>query len=243
MIYSDSYPSFGDDDKEALRTLVRRILKPGCQILEIGSWLGSGSTRVIIEELDSIKSGKLYCVDTWKGSKNVVRHQDIVSRYDVFGTFLHNVKSAGGETYVHPLVMSSNDAAAIVADACMDLVFIDSDHSYMSTSEDISLWKSKVRRGGILCGHDCECRPNGNLRDAIYSSRDADHIAGDGTPFSVIHPGVVVAVDEAFNGSANLWAETPLRRDDGTCGRATLWDIRQQATVADQAMLMPTTHI
>lgn len=230
MIYSDNYPSFGEDDKEALRTLVRRILKPGCRILEIGSWLGTGSTRVIIEELASVEGGKLYCVDTWKGSKNVARHQDIVAHYDVFGTFLHNVRQAGGEVCVHPLVMASSDAAAIVADGCMDLVFIDSDHSYKSTSEDISLWKFKVREGGILCGHDCECRPTGPLRDAIYSSRDADHIPGDGTLFSVIHPGVVAAVDEAFNGAANLWAETSLLRADGTHGRATLWDIRQLAT-------------
>lgn len=234
MIYTDNYPSFGDDDREALRILVRKILKPGCRILEIGSWLGTGSTKVIIEELCSVDDGKLYCVDTWKGSVNVARHQDIVARYDVFGTFLHNVKSAGGETNVHPLVMNSSDAAIIVADGCMDLIFIDGDHSYIRTSEDISLWKSKVRLGGILCGHDCECRPTGQLRDAIYSSRDADHISGEGTPFAVIHPGVVAAVDEAFNGLANLWAEIPMLRADGTYGRATLWDTRTKARIEAQ---------
>ena len=241
MIYTDDYLSFGDDDREALRILVRKILKPGCRILEIGSWLGTGSTQVIIEELASVEGGKLYCVDTWKGSKNVPQHQDIVAHYDVFATFLHNVKQVCGEAYVHPLVMNSSAAASIVRDGCMDLIFIDGDHSYMSTSEDISLWKSKIREGGVLCGHDCECRPTGHLRDAIYSSRDADHISGDGTPFSVIHPGVVTAVDEMFNGLANLWAEAPLHRADGTYGRATLWDIRQPAIVVDQIMLMPVT--
>lgn len=229
MLYLHNYPSFGEDDKEALRLLVRQVLRPKCRILEIGSWLGTGSTRVIVEELKSINGGRLYCVDTWKGSKNVSRHQDIVANYDVFGTFLHNVKTAGGEGYVHPLVMNSNSAAEIVADDCLDLIFIDSDHSYASTKEDILLWKSKVRVGGILSGHDCECRPSGKLRDTIYSSRDVDHIAGEGTPFSVIHPGVVAAVEEIFDGSANLWAETPIRRADGTYGRATLWDIRRLA--------------
>ena len=38
--------------------------------------------------------------------------------------------------------------------------------------------------------------------------------------------GVVVAVDESFDGLANLWAETQISRADGTYGRATLWDIR-----------------
>jgi hypothetical protein len=57
----------------------------------------------------------------------------------------------------------------------------------------------------------------------ILASRDLDHIPGDGTPFSVIHPGVVLAVEEAFAGSANLWADQVLIRPDGVDGRATLW--------------------
>jgi hypothetical protein len=184
---------------------------------------------VIIEELASVEGGKLYCVDTWKGSPNVAQHQDVLARYDVFGTFLHNVKQAGGGAFVHPLMMSANDAAPIIADGCMDLVFIDGDHSYSSTSTDILLWKPKVRVNGILCGHDCECRPIGTLRDAVYSSLSVDSISGQGTQFAVIHPGVVAAVDEAFNGAANLWAESPFLRIDGTIGRATLWDNRVSA--------------
>jgi predicted O-methyltransferase YrrM len=38
-------------------------------------------------------------------------------------------------------------------DAC-DLVFIDALHDYESVMEDISLWWPKVRKGGILAGHD-----------------------------------------------------------------------------------------
>lgn len=243
MIFQDNELSngeFGEDDREALRNLVRMVLKPGCVIVEIGSWLGNGSTRVIIDELRSIDGGKLYCVDTWKGSPNVAHHQDIAARYDIFETFLQNVRSAGGEAYVCPLKMTSSDAAKIIEDGSIDLVFIDGDHSYASAIEDISLWKSKVREGGILCGHDCECRPRGSLRDAIYSSLNIDHISGDGTPFSVIHSGVVVAVDEAFNGSANLWAETPFLRANGTLGRATMWDNRSPSTVERQAFLPST---
>lgn len=240
MICKDDFASFGelgDDDKEALRSLVRKVLKPGCQIVEIGSWLGAGSTRVIIEELQACGSGKLYCVDTWEGSKNVAHHQDIAARHDPFEVFLHNVKLAGGEDYVHPLKMRSGDAAAIMEDGSMDLIFIDGDHSYASASEDIALWKPKLREGGILCGHDCECRINDSLRDVIYASLDKDSIPGDRTSFTVIHPGVVAAVDEAFNGSANLWSETPFLRADGSVGRATLWDDRPPEMLAEQSTL------
>ena len=121
--------------------------------------------------------------------------------------------------------MSSRDAATIIADGCFDLIFIDADHSYDRAREDIALWKPKVGRGGILCGHDCECRLRSSLYESLLANRYEDHIPGVGTPFAVIHPGVVVAVEEAFCGKAHLWAEEPPLLTDGTIGRATLWDI------------------
>ncbi|MDP1774201.1 MAG: class I SAM-dependent methyltransferase [Methylobacter sp.] len=242
MIYLDNHISFGEDDKEALRILVREVLKPNSKIVEIGSWLGTGSTKVIIEELQAIGSGTLYCVDTWKGSENVAQHQEVAAHYDIFETFSHNVNLANGEAYVKPLMMSSKDAAAIIEDGSIDLVFIDGDHSYAAVTEDIALWKSKVREGGILCGHDCECRPNGVLRDAISSSLDLDYIPGAGTFFEVVHPGVVLAVDEAFSGSANLWAETPFSRPNGVHGRATLWDNQQLSTITGPSPRPPISH-
>jgi predicted O-methyltransferase YrrM len=224
-IYLDSYPSFGSDDCEALRILLRRVIQPGCRILEIGSWLGTGSTKVIIEELSSIPDAKLYCVDTWRGSPNVARHQIIAGEYDVIATFRHNVNIVGGYGIVRQLIMNSEDAADIVESNTFDLIFIDGDHSYEQTRNDIIIWRPKVRSGGILCGHDCECRPRGALRERILSAGNSDSIAGDGTSFAAIHPGVVLAVDEAFGGGAHLWSEEVMQRSDGTTGRATIWDV------------------
>ena len=53
-------------------------------MVEIGSWLGNGSTQVFLEELRNYPGASLLCVDTWQGNLNVQRHQDIVSKYDVF---------------------------------------------------------------------------------------------------------------------------------------------------------------
>jgi len=36
----------------------------------------------------------------------------------------------------------------------VDLVFIDADHSYSSVWTDITTWLPKIRKGGIICGHD-----------------------------------------------------------------------------------------
>ncbi len=49
---------------------------------------------------------------------------------------------------------SSMDAVADVRNDSLDFVFIDADHKYTSVCEDIREWSKKVRRGGIVSGHD-----------------------------------------------------------------------------------------
>jgi hypothetical protein len=46
------------------------------------------------------------------------------------------------------------EAASQVADGSLDLVFIDDDHSYEGCKAAILAWRSKVRPGGWLAGHD-----------------------------------------------------------------------------------------
>jgi hypothetical protein len=55
---------------------------------------------------------------------------------------------------VRVLQMETVAAAELVTDASLDFVFIDADHSYEGVAADIDAWRSKVKPGGILCGHD-----------------------------------------------------------------------------------------
>jgi len=217
------YPSFGDFDREALRRLARQVNRPGVRMAEVGSWLGTGSTQVLIDELERT-AGTLVCVDTWEGSPNVPRHLEIVRDYDVFGTFLHNVERAGER--VRPVRLTSLEAAAAFPDATFDLVFLDGDHSYDATLQDIGAWRRKVAPGGMLCGHDCEARLTDANRALMAGNRHLDTVPGTGTVFSVNHPGVILAVAEAFGAAAHLWAEESLELADRRRGRATIWDVR-----------------
>lgn len=45
-------------------------------------------------------------------------------------------------------------AVARFYDASFDFVFIDAEHTTPAVITDITLWKPKIRKGGILCGHD-----------------------------------------------------------------------------------------
>lgn len=57
------------------------------------------------------------------------------------------------DSNTHILRKSSKEACSLVPDS-IDLVFIDGNHDYDFVKEDIELWLPKIRRGGILAGHD-----------------------------------------------------------------------------------------
>ncbi|MCH8293020.1 tetratricopeptide repeat protein [Candidatus Poribacteria bacterium] len=223
-IFTDEYVAFSAFDRHALRALIRKIDKPFKHILEVGSWTGNGSTKIIIEEIRNGK-GILYCVDHWRGNTNVSRHQELVSRYDMFGTFRTNVSLYGGDEVVKSLVMSSRDAAKIIRDGAFDLVFIDGSHAYDDTILDIDLWLPKIAIDGTLCGHDCEAQAESFNKDYLWENRNGDTVKGDDF-FPRIHPGVILAVNEKFGKSAHLWAEDTITLEDGTLGRSTIWDIK-----------------
>ena len=48
----------------------------------------------------------------------------------------------------------SSKASEKIEDGSLDLVFIDANHEYDCIKEDIALWTPKVRKGGIISGHD-----------------------------------------------------------------------------------------
>jgi predicted O-methyltransferase YrrM len=214
-IFTGEFIAFSDFDREAIRSLVRMVAAR--RVLEIGSWLGNGSTQ----ELASM-CHEVYCVDHWLGNANVLRHQNLIREFDAFATFEHDTERFGSS--VRPMIMSSEQAAMIIANETFDLVFIDADHSYSSTLADIEYWRSKVRRGGVLCGHDCEGRPNEFDRVMLEKEREADTIESD--KLQRIHPGCILAVDVAFGGRAKLFAETELQLPDGRRGLSTIWYVR-----------------
>jgi hypothetical protein len=223
-IFQGEFIAFSEFDRYALRALMRRIHKPFLRIAEVGSWKGKGSTRTIIGEIRGGR-GVLYCIDHGQGNPGVQRHSDLVAKFDMFGTFQFNVSSFGGGALVKPMVMSSNDAAEVIKDNYFDLVFIDGDHSYDQTILDINLWLPKVASGGILCGHDCEARLGGVLTKArLWPAKNTDTVEGNDL-FPVVHPGVILAVDEKFGSSVHLWAEEIITLEDGNSGRSTIWDV------------------
>lgn len=214
-------PEISPADAEVLDAILgpikrmRSASKTPLIALEVGSWVGNGSTSVIAKNVSDVSgssSSTLFCVDTWEGSPNVVHHQAYKAKHDLFAIFQQNVLHYQNRGLLKPVIKASVEAAKLFPDNLFDFVFLDGNHGYSYIKQDIEVWLPKVTRGGVLCGHDCEARydylPRG-LQAEIIKRGEEDYIENHiyAGPQS-LHPGVVRAVHEAFDGRAVLWIES-----------------------------------
>lgn len=64
-------------------------------------------------------------------------------------------------------IADTTEVSKTIPDGSLDWVFIDADHSYNGVLTDIKNWTPKVRKGGIVIGHDID-RPG--IRKAVNES-------------------------------------------------------------------------
>jgi len=84
---------------------------------------------------------------------------------------------AGGRTAVTLLKQQSPGAASIFKDESLCVVYLDGRHDYASVRRDLEAWWPKVRRGGLLAGHDYL---NGVVEGSVFGVRAAvDKFARD----------------------------------------------------------------
>jgi hypothetical protein len=115
-------------------------------IVEIGSWKGR-STK---ELLDS--GSKVYAVDHFQGSNDCNDETfKLAKEQDIYAEFMKNV---GHYPNLEVVRMDSKEAAKQVEDKSVDMVFIDSEHTYDGVKADILRWYPKATK--IISGHDFE---------------------------------------------------------------------------------------
>lgn len=115
--------------------------------VEVGVAKGEFSKLILQNEIVTM----LYGVDPFEpheGYKDYTKKQ----------TFVDLLKAARANTKDFPnfkLVKEySMSAVKDFDDESLDFVYIDADHSYSTTMEDIIWWSMKVKRGGIVAGDD-----------------------------------------------------------------------------------------
>ncbi len=110
---------------------------------EIGVAMGEFSEKFC-------KAGlKLYAIDPW------LYYGDYPHRQSQMDGYYENTKRILTPYKDCTIIRkTSMDALANIADESLDFVYIDGNHHFRYVAEDICEWSKKVRKGGVVSGHD-----------------------------------------------------------------------------------------
>lgn len=145
-------------DYEDVYTDIVRSAKDGHHFVEIGAWYGQSTSYLAVEVINSGKKIKLDIVDTWKGSEqmydptNAAYDENLIKNGTIFPQFINYMQPVINA--INPIEKDSVEASLLYKDSSLDFVFIDAEHKYEFVIQDIRHWLPKVRKGGIIAGHD-----------------------------------------------------------------------------------------
>jgi len=161
-----------DDEAKLLFELAKNAKVEGV-IVEIGSWMGKSTVCLTKGSLEGINK-QVIAIDPHVGSEE---HQRTFKTVSTFTTFKQNIKRAGVEKIVKPLVMTSYEAVKQVKEP-VSLLFIDGAHDYENVKQDYLSWSDKVVSGGIIAFHDTVSWPGPYrvVREELYPSRKFKNI-------------------------------------------------------------------
>jgi|LauGreDrversion4_2_1035121.scaffolds.fasta_scaffold74598_5 hypothetical protein len=159
--------------------------------VELGSFKGDFAKNITSKWM-----GKLYMIDVWRPLSD--EEYDDISNHknhiDAYSIAMNNIKGFEEKTFM--LRMDGSEGAKLFADESLDFVYIDANHTYESVKEDIDTWYRKVKKGGLVMGHDY-------LPDYFYEGKEEKNQAlytfPDGKPEEAKYTGmfgVNPAVDE-----------------------------------------------
>lgn len=120
--------------------------------VEVGVFTGEFSSRI----LETWNGAKLVSVDPWRefptneyvDISNVPQDQQEAH----FRETTARLSRFGERSRI--LRKTSAEAASEFSEATLEFVYLDAQHHYEAVRDDIRLWYSKVKKGGVLGGHD-----------------------------------------------------------------------------------------
>jgi predicted O-methyltransferase YrrM len=119
--------------------------------VEVGTWKGMSAAYMAVEIINSGKNIKFDCVDTWDfvPSQTEIPEDQFENLYE---TFLNNIEPVKHQ--IKPVKALSWDGANYYTDESLDFIFIDAAHDYESVKKDINAWFPKLKKDGVIAGHD-----------------------------------------------------------------------------------------
>ena len=140
---------------QGVENLYRYTLKaPVSNVVELGSWKGR-STSCLAFAIKDRNEGRVYAVDTWKGSSE---HQQALQSYaddQLYNEFIKNITNLNLLDYIEPVKMDSIEASRKwPLNLKIGLLYIDASHEYLSVKQDFEFWSPLVATGGYIIFDD-----------------------------------------------------------------------------------------
>jgi predicted O-methyltransferase YrrM len=146
-------------DSPVFAKLIERV-KPKT-IIEVGVWMGASLCNM----LDLAKDAKAYAVDTWLGSLEFWKEDEVGPERNLmiergyprcYDQFYSNLVHRGHVDRVEAIPLPSDIAAEVLASRGIkaDLIYIDASHEYERVKRDFASYLPLLSDGGILFGDD-----------------------------------------------------------------------------------------
>lgn len=117
---------------------------------KVGAEIGVEQGRYAKVLCRTIPNLRLYGIDSWASYKNYREHVS-QERQDGF----YEEAKTRLDPYDCELIKGySMDVVQDFEDESLDFVYIDGNHEFRQVVDDIDEWSKKVRKGGIVAGHD-----------------------------------------------------------------------------------------
>lgn len=153
--------------------VINRWLKNDCIIPRLGVEIGVKEGRFTLYMLENNPKLEMICIDPWMAQDEGNETYTEWNFNDIYNQYTRAIEPY--QDRVTEFRCMSDEAVKFIKPLSLDFCFIDAQHDYDSVLNDIVKWISKIKPGGLLCGHD-------------YNP--------------VKFPGCVDAVDQAFNKKA-----------------------------------------
>jgi hypothetical protein len=142
-----------------LEDFCRTLVAPGAVLVELGSF-GGESTAIFARF-----AGKVFAIDPWSDDYRVsvtdgcadpwiLDHLDrtpLPPMAEIERLFDSRTSAFAN---VSKLKRTAEEAVSRFADESIDIVYIDSIHTQEAVCRQIDQWRPKVKRGGLIAGHD-----------------------------------------------------------------------------------------
>jgi len=187
-----------EERKGVLYEIILPYLKSPITVLEIGAWMGLGSTQLWKKLMPS---SKLVIADAWSPA-DINDGIDGLNIHSIFTrTALNSTINVADEIHsknINVAILRGKSLLTLplLEENLFDLIYIDASHIYPDVKFDIQSAKRLIKDKGMICGDDLDLKITEDLIGIAKENISLDlYILPNG---EAIHPGVLLSVHEEF---------------------------------------------